>query len=56
MTFKIKDEEDTVDFSAEEVEEIIPDADMRFSLVMLKNGDKHFVEGRESEIREQLFG
>jgi len=53
--FKTKEDQDvTVSFSMEEIEEIVPDADMRYSLVILKNGDKHFVCGTEMEIREEL--
>ena len=37
-----------------EVEEIIPDADFRFSLVVTKSGDKHFVVGTEKDILEAL--
>lgn len=51
--FKTKeDPELTVSFSMEDIKEIVPDADMRFSLVILTNGDKHFVCGSEPEIRE----
>ncbi|MEO6286564.1 MAG: hypothetical protein ABIN80_04685 [Dyadobacter sp.] len=54
-TFKMKDDpSQSVRFSLDEVEEIIPDADMRNTLVILKNGDKHFVQGTEDEIRGQL--
>jgi hypothetical protein len=53
--FKIKDDpSQTVGFSLDEVDEIIPDADMRYSLVMLKNGSKHFVQGTEDEVRSRL--
>ena len=44
----------TVQFSFDEIEEIVPDADMRFTLVVLKNGDKHFVCGTEMEIRKSF--
>ena len=33
---------------------VMPDADFRFSLIILKNGDKHFVYGIEKEIWEEL--
>ncbi|MCF0069381.1 hypothetical protein LZD49_02800 [Dyadobacter sp. CY261] len=53
--FKVKDEDSlTVEFSGDEIDEIVPDADMRFSLVILRNGEKHFVEGTEQEIRDAL--
>ena len=54
-SFKTKEDQDvTVSFSMEEIEEIVPDADMRYSLVILKNGDNHFVCGTEMEIREEF--
>ncbi|WP_229214899.1 hypothetical protein [Dyadobacter bucti] len=54
-SFKTKEDQDvTVSFSVEEIEEIVPDADMRYSLVILKNGDKHFVCGTEMEIRAEF--
>ncbi|MCE6987944.1 hypothetical protein [Dyadobacter sp. CY323] len=54
-TFKSKDDETvTYHFSLDEVEDIIPDADMRFSLVILKSGEKHFVWGLEKEIWDEL--
>jgi heptaprenylglyceryl phosphate synthase len=54
-SFKTKEDQDvTVSFSIEDIQEIVPDADMRFSLVILKHGDKHFVCGTEKEIREGL--
>ena len=37
-----------------EVQEIVPDADFRFSLVITKNGDKHFLIGTEKDILEEL--
>ena len=52
---KLKEDEfSEIRIYKDEVEEIIPDADFRFSLVILKNGDKHFVYGIEKEIREEL--
>ena len=54
-TFKSKDDETvTFQFSLDEVEDIIPDANMHFSLVTLKSGEKHFVCGLEKEIWEEL--
>ncbi|REA56121.1 hypothetical protein DSL64_27240 [Dyadobacter luteus] len=38
----------------EEILEMIPDADMRFTLLILKDGSKHFVKGTEQEIRNLL--
>lgn len=37
-----------------QVAEIIPDADMRFCLIILKDGSKHFVCGTIQEVREKL--
>jgi len=55
VLFKMKDDESSeIRIQKDEVEEIIPDADFRFSLIILKNGDKHFVYGIEKEIWEQL--
>ena len=52
---KLKDDESSeILIHKNEVEEIVPDADFRFSLVILKNGDKHFVHGTKKEIREKL--
>lgn len=53
--FKLKEDESSeIWIHKNEVEEIVPDADFRFSLIILKNGDKHFICGIEKEIREQL--
>ena len=52
--FTLKDKTATIELFPQEVAEIIPDADMRFSLVELKNGEKHFVCGTEIQIREAL--
>lgn len=53
--FSLKeDESKKIRFSLKEVDEIVPDADFRFSLVILKNGEKHFICGTEGQIREQL--
>ncbi|MCE7039911.1 hypothetical protein [Dyadobacter sp. CY312] len=40
--------------SLDEIVEIVPDADMRYSLVILKDGSKHFVTGTEQQIRRSL--
>ena len=53
--FKLKEDESSeIRVFKDEVEEIIPDADFRFSLVILRNGDKHFVFGTKKEIEEEL--
>ncbi|WAC15379.1 hypothetical protein [Dyadobacter pollutisoli] len=53
--FKLKEDESTeIEIFPEEVDEIVPDADFRFSLVILKNGDKHFIYGTENEVLEKL--
>jgi len=53
--FKLKEDESSeIRIYKDEVEEIIPDADFRFSLVILRNGDKHFVFGTKKEIGEEL--
>jgi hypothetical protein len=55
MIFQTKEGEPrTVRFKSDEIEEIIPDANMHFSLVILKDGNKHFVQGTVQEIREKL--
>lgn len=55
VLFKMKEDESSeIMIQKDEVEEIIPDADFRFSLIMLKNGDKHFVYGTKKEISEEL--
>jgi hypothetical protein len=56
-TFQLKeDDSQTVQVLPAEIEEIVPDADFRFSLLMLKDGRKIFVAGTESEIRSRLNG
>jgi len=53
--FRLKEDESAeILIQQEQVEEIIPDADFRFSLVIMKNGDKHFICGTKKEILEQL--
>ena len=53
--FKLKeDESKQVSIAQEEIEEIVPDADFRFSLIILKTGDKHFVCGTKSDILQQF--
>ena len=53
--FKLK-EDDTVEVevSKNDIQEIVPDADFRFSLIILSSGEKYFVCGSEREIREKL--
>ncbi|NIJ52801.1 hypothetical protein [Dyadobacter arcticus] len=53
--FNLKeDDSEEILIDAQDVEEIVPDADFRFSLVILKNGEKHFICGTEAEIRQKL--
>lgn len=55
--FKLKENEaETVEVAREEVEEIVPDADFRFSLIILKDGRKIFVCGTKEEIVRDLNG
>ena len=57
VSFRLKEDESSeIEIRQDEVEEIVPDADFRFSLVILKNGDKHFICGTEKEILEGLGG
>ncbi|QRR01140.1 hypothetical protein [Dyadobacter sandarakinus] len=53
-TFQLKENDGEISFSKSEVAEIVPDADMRFSLVILTSGAKHFVQGTEQDILEKL--
>lgn len=54
-TFRFKEDETSeITIQKDEIEEIIPDADFRFSLVIMKNGDKHFLCGTKKEILEEL--
>lgn len=54
-TFTLKeDESGEIVVSGEDIAEIVPDADFRFSLLILKNGDKHFVTGTKEEIEDKL--
>ncbi|ACT92884.1 hypothetical protein [Dyadobacter fermentans] len=53
--FQLKeDDTQTVRIGRDEVQEIIPDADFRFSLIMLKDGRKYFVCGTLEEV-DQTF-
>ena len=53
--FKLKDnQEEEVEISGGQVEEVVPDADFRFSLVILKTEEKYFVLGSKREICEEL--
>jgi len=53
--FKFKeDEASEIKIYKEDVEEIVPDADFRFSLIVMKNGDKHFLVGTENDILQEL--
>lgn len=54
-TFQLKeDDTQTVSVSRHEVQEIIPDADFRFSLIMLKDGRKYFVCGTLAEVEQEF--
>lgn len=53
--FKLKDNEDEeVEILKEQIEEIVPDADFRFSLIILKTEEKYFVLGSKIEICAEL--
>ncbi|MCF0055827.1 hypothetical protein [Dyadobacter sp. CY356] len=53
--FKLKDNpEEQVEITSEQIEEIVPDADFRFSLIILKTEEKFFVVGSKSEICGEL--
>lgn len=53
--FKMKEDMSSeIKILQSEVQEIVPDADFRFSLVITKGGDKHFVIGTENEILNEL--
>jgi hypothetical protein len=53
--FKLKENEsEEVEILKDDVQEIVPDADFRFSLIILSSGAKYFVYGSEREIREEL--
>ena len=52
--FKLKDESSEIAINKSQIQEIIPDADFRFSLIILDNGDKHFVLGTEKDINESF--
>ncbi|MCF2444121.1 hypothetical protein L0657_09145 [Dyadobacter sp. CY345] len=55
--FKLKEDENSeIAINQSDIQEIVPDADFRFSLIILNNGDKHFVHGTEQEIRNTLSG
>ncbi|GGN03699.1 hypothetical protein GCM10010967_43150 [Dyadobacter beijingensis] len=53
--FQLKeDAAQTVTIEKSQVQEIIPDADFRFSLIILKDGNKHFVCGTMEEVTQEL--
>ena len=55
VTFTLKeDESQEINIQPDEIEEIVPDADFRFCLLILKNDDKHFVTGTKQEIEAKL--
>jgi hypothetical protein len=56
VTFTLKeDDSQEISIRPDEVAEIVPDADFRFCLLILKNEEKHFVTGTKQEI-EAKFG
>lgn len=52
--FLDKDDDLEIRIEKHEVEEVIPDADFRFSLITLIDGRKFFVSGTEDEVWEKL--
>ena len=55
VTFALKeDETQEVVLLPDDIDEIVPDADFRFCLLILKNGEKHFVTGTRQEIESKL--
>ena len=53
--FKMKEDMSSeIKILKSEVQEIVPDADFRFSLVITKIGVKHFVVGTENDILKEL--
>ncbi|WP_353719974.1 hypothetical protein [Dyadobacter sp. 676] len=53
--FQLKEgQSETVRIAREDVQEIVPDADFRFSLIILKDGAKHFVCGTLEEVNQQF--
>jgi len=55
VTFALKeDETQEVVLLPDDIDEIVPDADFRFCLLILKNGEKHFVTGTKQEIEAKL--
>ncbi len=52
--FELKEDGSEIEIDKDSVEEVIPDADFRFSLISLVNGEKYFVAGTEDEVWEKL--
>jgi len=52
--FQTKEDGSEIEINKNNVEEIVPDADMRFSLISLVNGKTYFVVGTEDEVWEKL--
>lgn len=53
--FQLKEgDSETVSIARGDVEEIVPDADFRFSLIILKDGQKFFVCGTREELMSEL--
>ncbi|MCF2517489.1 hypothetical protein [Dyadobacter sp. CY351] len=53
-SFNLKEYSSEIVINSTDIEEIVPDADFRFSLLVLKNGEKHFVAGTKEEIENKL--
>lgn len=49
-----EDDKQFISIDRDEIEEIIPDADFRFSLITMKDGHKYFVCGTLDEINQQF--
>ena len=53
--FKLKEDDSSeITIQQNDIHEIVPDADFRFSLIILKNGDKHFVCGTDQDIKDSF--
>lgn len=56
ITLTLKKGEGDLRVSQEEIEEMVPDADFNFTLLILRDGRKVFVKGPVKEIEEKLAG
>jgi len=54
VKFKLKEDSSEIEIFESQIEEILPDANALFSLIILKDGAKHFVYGTENEILESF--